>query len=499
MSTCWEKNSDAIKQKNASLYLQLQNTVGNDDYSEVIVSKTQKYVPIFKTGAPLYSKYNPEKEFLQTFTETDTCVLFTGIASCIHISLFLRKLPSCKCLLTEINLSSLKRLLELVDITEILVNENVYLLPCIDDAHFTHALAEQYLPVIDGNLRVFSLRSWELFYKEKLPFVQKQIDTALALVKQDFSTQAEFGKIWLKNILKNLQVMAEKPLSIPICDTNKTALIVGAGPNLDKHLLTIKKERDSFVIFAAGTALLPLVEAGIYPDFFLSIDPQVFSLYQVTSLPKNCIGIFDLCTCSSLAHRFLKNTNEFFFTISNHPLCMYANTFVSIPFADTSSGTVAIYALDVAHRLGFSKIKTFALDFCYSGGKPYPKGTWLSRQIAQRSTHLFSTESFFSSIMFRSSIEVKQIDGIYEYTSPLLLEYAKAFKQYTFDGKIWKHRFIEPFPYTAFEKTLIQEYLTEQKHAHMALLPFLAYCKKHKINFSHSLVIDTILQYNYAL
>lgn len=50
------------------------------------------------------------------------------------------------------------------------------------------------------------------------------------------------------------------------------ALIVGAGPSLDKNIDTIKKYNDRFVIIAADAALKPLVNAGIRVDYVTSIE-----------------------------------------------------------------------------------------------------------------------------------------------------------------------------------------------------------------------------------
>lgn len=50
------------------------------------------------------------------------------------------------------------------------------------------------------------------------------------------------------------------------------ALIVGAGPSLDKELANIKKNNDKFVVIAADAALKPLLKAGIRVDYCTSIE-----------------------------------------------------------------------------------------------------------------------------------------------------------------------------------------------------------------------------------
>jgi hypothetical protein len=52
----------------------------------------------------------------------------------------------------------------------------------------------------------------------------------------------------------------------------KTAVIISAGPTLDRNLETIKKYRDRFVLFAVGTALKTLYANDIKPDFLCIIE-----------------------------------------------------------------------------------------------------------------------------------------------------------------------------------------------------------------------------------
>lgn len=59
----------------------------------------------------------------------------------------------------------------------------------------------------------------------------------------------------------------------------ETAVLVGAGPSLDEGLETIKRIRDRVVLFSCGTALRPLLRAGIVPDFQCELEnvPEVFT------------------------------------------------------------------------------------------------------------------------------------------------------------------------------------------------------------------------------
>lgn len=55
---------------------------------------------------------------------------------------------------------------------------------------------------------------------------------------------------------------------------NKALAIVGSGPSLDERIRELKELRDSLVVVSAGTALRPLLAAGIKPDYHVELDPS---------------------------------------------------------------------------------------------------------------------------------------------------------------------------------------------------------------------------------
>lgn len=56
--------------------------------------------------------------------------------------------------------------------------------------------------------------------------------------------------------------------------------MVGNGPSLDESIELIREYQDKVIIFAAGTALQSLMNAGIKPDFHVIVE-RTLSVYQV--------------------------------------------------------------------------------------------------------------------------------------------------------------------------------------------------------------------------
>lgn len=494
-----EKNLQAIRIKNPSLAKKLLTAKANNAYAGIKSSKTNKPISIFENGHLMYSEYNPEKEVERLFSSDEEFVLFLGIGSALQIQYFLKTFPHKNCAISEASLEAFKSLLLIIDLSELFSNKAIRILSPILDTDFSKDLAENYVPILDGKLSVISLRSWETFYSQKLNTFKIKLKSSLKLIESDYLTQSTFGKVWLKNILQNLRLLSTFKPRLTKADIRKTALICGAGPSLSEKLKYIKDNRSRFIIFASDTAFLPLLRSGISPEFFLSVDPQIFSLEHFSlSSPKTTVAIFDLCALSGLSRAFLENGNNVMFTASFHPLLQYAMQFSPLAFANSSSGTVSMYALDVAYRLGFKNFETAGLDFAYTKGKAYANGTYFDEQSAGSSNRLFPRESFFTKLIFRSAVE-KKFDGEkMTYTNEILNQYKAAYMNYKFDGKKWNSNTFQKFPYDEFLRQLLKDMENKSQNAYIAMLPFFAYCKKHNKNYDTALAIKTVLKYNVA-
>ncbi|MBP5753894.1 MAG: hypothetical protein J6W60_13710, partial [Treponema sp.] len=102
----------------------------------------------------------------------------------------------------------------------------------------------------------------------------------------------------------------------------------------------------------------------------------------------------------------------------------------NIPVINSGSGTVAIAACDIARFCGAEKIKLYGADFCYSGGKPYAKGTYLDSIYGRSSERTCPAETIFSALMYRT--ELNDCKPLFSAglenprTSPVLDSYSKA-------------------------------------------------------------------------
>lgn len=178
----------------------------------------------------------------------------------------------------------------------------------------------------------------------------------------------------LRMTLWNLpKLVKETPLAyLKDIYKGKTAVVVSAGPSLDKNIDILKKYRDRFILFTVGTAVKTLYKNGIKPDFLCIIETfnsaqQVYGLdlseVNFITEPYSHASIRKFNYKKTFSH-ISENmpTNQIWADICGENIEEYA-----------SKGTVSYTALNSARLLGCSKIILVGQDLAYLEGQCYSK------------------------------------------------------------------------------------------------------------------------------
>lgn len=378
-------------------------------YTDIIFSKNGEKIPA-KDRISFHSKYAPEKEAENFANEFNSKGFFIVIGLCggYHIQKLHEKFSSSKIVAVENSKDDIQFLSQIECVKNLEKEKNIFI---TDLENLEKNILENYLPALDGNLFVESLRSYKNVFPETVEKAQQIIKSAVRLVSADFSVQKHFGKIWQHNILENLS-LAEKCADFSSFtkdfDTSKTAAIIAAGPSLNKTAAELKENRRKYFIISTDTAYNSLKRNNLTADVVVSVDGQMISHSHFISKPdEKTKFVFDLCASSSAIRKILKSKNEVLLSESGHPLTNYAshydgkNHFVHL---ETGSGTVTIAAANFAAAAGFEKIKLFGADFSYIDGLPYAKGTYLDTNFRQNETRISNAESKFVNLLFRTQI-----------------------------------------------------------------------------------------------
>jgi len=395
-------------------------------YKEFILSKSNRQIPLLKNNKSIESRYNPEREaenIINEFSKDISFLVLIGIGSGILIEELIKKFPEIKIIGIEHSINDINFLLNNPLLKKLSTYQNISL---ISSTEISKCLLHNYIPALHGNLTIYENKFWAnenpLLSKE----IIRQINTTLNIIKQDFSVQSHFGKIWQTNILNNLKNLKSQYIKNSF-NTSQTAAIIAAGPSLDQTIHELRKK--DYYIIATDTAFSSLIKNKIIPNVVLSLDGQSVSYNHFfdceNNILKKTIFLFDLCGNFSSAKKIIENNGMVSFFTSGHPLSNFASNCYKEKFPNlySGAGTVTIACLDFALKSGFSNIEIFGADFSYLNGKSYTKGTYLDSLYCFSSSKINSTEKIFSKLIYRTKL-IKS--GEKKYTTELLTNYRNS-------------------------------------------------------------------------
>ena len=186
-------------------------------------------------------------------------------------------------------------------------------------------------------------------------------------------TQQKFFLI-ARTIIQNIPNLIKEPPLSSIKDFYKgqTAVVVSAGPTLDRNIETIKKYRNNIVLIVVGTAMKTLVKHGITPDFLCIIETYDSSK-QIEGLDLSEVN-FVTEPFSNINLRKFKFKQIYSHISDNMPVNSFWSKIINENTEEyLSKGTVSYTALNVARILGCSRIVMVGQDLAYIEGQCYSK------------------------------------------------------------------------------------------------------------------------------
>ncbi|MCR5318980.1 MAG: DUF115 domain-containing protein [Treponema sp.] len=376
-------------------------------YSGTVKSKNGDDIPLFASGKPMHSKYNPENEgdsFASSIKSGGSAfIIIAGVGAGFHIKSVAKKFPNAFLLAVEADRESLEFCKNFPAVKDMLSKKNISL--CTAD-QASRLVREGYIPSLYGDCVFVCQRAWENENQNLLSSLKDQVMDELKAISRDYSVQAHFGGQWQRNILANLSKFRKNP-DIRLNSKLKAA-VIAAGPSLDESIKRLLQHRNSYCIISTDTALGSLARSGICPDAVVSIDAQRVSATHFFALPllkeKSALCVFDISSNRNAVEYARSQGFEVYFVRSAHPLTSLALEGTTVPLAESGSGTVTIAACDFARQQGFSEIELFGADFCYSEGKPYAKGTYLEPNFLSGCSRTQTSEQMNAALMFRTEL-----------------------------------------------------------------------------------------------
>ncbi len=210
------------------------------------------------------------------------------------------------------------------------------------------------------------------------------------------NTLKRFQKTWLKNIIKNSIYYFRLPGINQIKHNfkNKPAVIVGAGPSLQKNVDLLREFQKKLLIISTDTALGYLEEKGIVADFVVSVDPQDKNSLYLSGVKKDTAPflVADSATSFITFSRYPLEKIIIFDTI--FPLYNELKIFWGEKGSLKSGGSVSTTAFDLARFFGCNPIIFVGQDLAYTGLKTHSYNNFLEKILFLSSTRLNNFETF---------------------------------------------------------------------------------------------------------
>ena len=218
------------------------------------------------------------------------------------------------------------------------------------------------------------------FYGEKIVKYLKMLHHRAENIRVHYNTGELFSKDLAQNVLGNMKYICQGYNTKKLADAiphNGPAILVSAGPSLNKNIQELKQAKSKAFILAVDTAIKPMIKAGIVPDAFLTLDPhKQLELVEIEGAEK-----IPVIAPTSARHTLLerqKGKKIFYYDGYLIPYRIYQKNKKN--FYDVSSGgSVACSAFSLLYKMGFNTIILVGQDLAYSGNKSHADGTFAEK------------------------------------------------------------------------------------------------------------------------
>lgn len=406
------------------------NNRGSIKIFEDLSLDNKKILLIEKNGIEWYlqSRYNAEKacdDWISQFENKlvdDTIILVYGLGDGSYVEKLLKLNDECKIIIYEPCADVFWHVFGRKNIAELLENERIFCaVEGICEGLYDAAL-ETFVEYANYQL-VFNtnLPNYPQIFPEKYKWA---LDRQLYEIKRvilNRNTEIYYSKEMIHNIMELSRDIIEQYSVVQLKDIvckkeseDMPAILIAAGPSLDKNIEKLKQIKDSVFIMAVDTALNTVLKHDIIPDMTISVDGHkplvLFEDERVKNIPISLSAISNAKIIEqNNAMRFYElEQGEYLSAIYNK----LGKEIKGLP----TGGSVANNACSLLKLMGFKTIIFMGLDLAYPGGIEHTKEAYHELTLIDKSK--------------KEYIEIEDIWGNKVLTEENMNLYRKWFESY---------------------------------------------------------------------
>ncbi len=244
-------------------------------------------------------------------------------------------------------------------------------------------------PILTENLNTDQINHLSEVYHELTPLMNRKAMSKITRnrVSSDFIKNALVNAVFTNslNSFANYKYLHK----------DKPVVIISTGPSLNKQLSTLQKYKDFFITISVDASVKILHEAGIIPDYIVTLDPGKRPYWGTNELDEKSTVFLDLGSCPDLAWTSTKN----YVITDGHPdVTNFINSLgTDIPFLNTG-GSVSTRAFNIALHLGCNPIVMIGQDLGWTEGKHHAEGyvsQYTQESLDARHANGFEIEGYY--------------------------------------------------------------------------------------------------------
>ncbi len=385
---CLEQNMSLIKGMRPVLYNKLERIFAGKEYSYNNIEETNtkdgnKALVVEKdnTKYRLNSLYRPLTEAKKwadqyEFQNINVSVVMFGIGNGLFIKEMLRRLKSdAKVYLYEPDISVFLYALNNIDISDIICDVRIYLsINNINKNEFKEILQKETDWLSISAQIICNHPVYDKIYISEFEEFLNMVYSANNLAKVNIDTERYLSDMLVNNAIKNLKFIKESnyvsefigkiPEELP-------AIIVAAGPSLDKNIDELKRAEGKAFIFATDTAVKHLLRHNIKFDAIITTDAKKAEGHLKD---ERCHNIPLFCVLEAKNKMMEMHTGrKIWFRGSVYMYSLY-NKFNRFFPTYNSGGSVATAAFSVCLSMNLKNIIFIGQDLAYDGEATHAGG-----------------------------------------------------------------------------------------------------------------------------
>ncbi len=287
MKSYYEKNYNAFLDRNKNYgYIDDDKEVGGNCFVTKDL-KGNELIGVKCHGRDWYmgSRYD-NQYFVNKWVEDvvvnnyNAIIFVFGLGEPECIRKLIEKYPENMIMIYEPNISFLKSLMEIYDLTDIILNKKIHITAGEKGLQFLSSLCFYYFDVTNRDHCVFKkMPQYSRLYKvERIKWELVIQENNVKLIA-DKNSMRLFGREKLQNELDNIYYAAKnnsmRVVADEIMNTGlDTAVLVSAGPSLEKNINLLRNVKGKALILAVDTAVKPVLKIGVRPDITITVDPH---------------------------------------------------------------------------------------------------------------------------------------------------------------------------------------------------------------------------------